>query len=84
VYAIAGRATKKDFWDIDVLLDKFSLEDIAGFYHHRYQQGLAISVAKMLTYFDEADDSETPVCLQGKKWSQVKKSISKKINQQVK
>ncbi len=84
VYAIAARATKKDFWDIDILLDKFSLEEIAGFYSRRYQQSLTISIAKMLTYFDEADDSETPVCLLGKTWPQIKKSISKKINKQTK
>jgi predicted nucleotidyltransferase component of viral defense system len=84
VYAIAARATKKDFWDMDILLDHFSVEEIAGFYDKRYKQVLAISIAKMLTYFDEANDSDTPVCLLGKTWSQVKKSISKKINKDLK
>jgi predicted nucleotidyltransferase component of viral defense system len=84
VFAIASRATKKDFWDIDILFELYSPVQIAEFYHKRYQQGLAISVAKMLTYFDEAEDTAPPVCLRGKTWNQVKKSISKKINQQMK
>ena len=84
IYAVSARATKKDFWDIDILLEHFSPIQIAGFYHSRYNQGLAISVAKMLTYFDEAENSETPVCLRKKTWTQVKKDISKKINQQLK
>ena len=84
VYAIAARATKKDFWDIDILLDHFTMEQIAGFYDKRYKQVLAISVAKMLTYFDEANNSDTPACLHGKTWTQIKKSISRKINQQTK
>jgi hypothetical protein len=38
----------------------------------------------MLTYFDEAEESEMPVCLLGKNWEQVKKSIFKKINEHTK
>ena len=84
VYAISKRATKKDFWDLDKILDSFSIDEITKFYFQRYTPALAISVSKMLTYFDEADNSEAPVCLLGKTWIKVKKSISKKINQQTK
>jgi len=84
VYAIAARATKKDFWDLDILLETFTPLQVAEFYHDRYNQVLAISVAKMLTYFDEAEESETPVCLRKKTWKQIKKDISKKINKTVK
>jgi predicted nucleotidyltransferase component of viral defense system len=84
VYAISMRATKKDFWDIDRLLDIFSIEEIASFYSLRYKQNLAIAVSKMLTYFDEAEETKEPECLMGKKWAGVKKSIFKKINHQTK
>jgi Nucleotidyl transferase AbiEii toxin, Type IV TA system len=84
IFAISRRGTKKDFWDLERLLAEFTLDEITGFYFKRYTPDLAISISKMLTWFDEADDSDTPVCLLGKTWTQIKKSISKKINQQTK
>ena len=80
VFAISARATKKDFWDLDRLLDEFNFLEIASFYDKRYEHQLAIAISKMLTYFDEADESDTPVCLLNKNWELVKKSIFKKIN----
>ncbi len=84
VFAISARATKKDFWDLDILLDHFSFLEIAAFYDKRYKHELAISISKMLTYFNEAEESEVPVCLLGKNWEQVKKNIFKKINEHTK
>jgi predicted nucleotidyltransferase component of viral defense system len=84
VYAISNRGTRKDFWDLDLLLDHFSFYEIAVFYEKRYGHQLAISIAKMLVYFDTADESDNPVCLLNKNWEAVKKSIFKKINQQTK
>jgi predicted nucleotidyltransferase component of viral defense system len=84
IFAISGRGAKKDFWDLDRLLDVFTIEEMAGFYHQRYQQVLAISVAKMVTTFSEAEASAAPKCLMKKTWSVVKKNIGKKINSQTK
>lgn len=84
VNAISRRAKKKDFWDIDELLDIYSIDEIAAFYRAKYLPMLAIGVAQMITYYDEAEDSEPPVCLKGKTWQSVKKSIFRKINQQLK
>ena len=80
IYAISNRGTKKDFWDLDILLDHFKFLDIASYYEKRYGHELAISIAKMLLYYDDADNSDTPDCLLNKNWPQVKKSIYKKIN----
>lgn len=41
---------------------------------------LAIGVAKIITYFDDAEESETPNCSKKLTWLQVKKEIFKKIN----
>jgi Nucleotidyl transferase AbiEii toxin, Type IV TA system len=84
VYAISARATKKDFWDIDRLLDEFTVEEIADAYYKRYNQFLALGVAKMLTYFDEAEDTKPPYCFLGKTWTIVKKNIKQKINNHLK
>lgn len=80
VNAISRRASKKDFWDVSALLDIFSIEEIASFYRQKYDPMLAIGVAKIITYFDDAEDSETPNCLKKLTWLQVKKEFFKKIN----
>ncbi len=80
VNAISRRATKKDFWDINELLDVFTIEEIASFYREKYNPMLAIGVARMITFFDDAEESEKPNCLKGKTWDTVKKEIFKKIN----
>ena len=84
VYAISVRAAKKGFWDIDRLLDLFTVEEISDAYYQRYNQFVALGVPKMLTYFSEAEESKAPQCLLGKTWATVKKGISKKINRQLK
>jgi predicted nucleotidyltransferase component of viral defense system len=84
VNAISRRATKKDFWDIDRLLDIYDIKEIASFYRSKYLPMLAIGVAQMLTYYTDAEESDTPICLLNKNWEGVKKSIFKKINNQIK
>ena len=79
VFAISARATKKDFWDLVRLLDEFSFLEIASFYDKRYEHKLAIAISKMLTYFEEVEESDTPICLLNKNWDQVKKVFSKKL-----
>ena len=82
VNAISRRATKKDFWDIDEILDHYSIYEITKFYQDKYLPMLAIGVSQMITYYDDAEESEVPVCLKNKTWDAVKKSIYKKINKQ--
>ena len=84
VNAVSRRATKKYFWDIDRLLDVFNITEIASFYRKKYLPMLAIEVAQMVTYYTDAEDSDTPICLLNKNWEGVKKSIYKKINEQAK
>jgi hypothetical protein len=84
VHAISMRAKRKDFWDIDEILDFISIEDIASLYKKKYDPMLAIGVAQILTYFDGAEESDSPICFRGKNWSKVKTGIVRKINHQFK
>jgi hypothetical protein len=84
VHAISNRGKKKDFWDIDIILDKLSIEEITTLYKKKYDPLLAITVSQILVYFEDANDSETPECYLNKSWEQVKKSIVRKINHQFK
>lgn len=80
VNTISRRATKKDFWDINELLDVFNIDEITDFYRKKYNPMLAIGVARMITHFKDSDESETPKCLKNKTWKKVQKEIFKKIN----
>ncbi len=81
IQAILGRARKKDFWDLHELLKHHSLQQIMDWHKQKYPgQMLAISIPNAITYFTEADESETPVSFKGQTWPQIKKDISKVVS----
>ncbi len=85
IQAILGRARKKDFWDLHELLRHFSLQQIMDWHRQKYPtQMLAISIPNAITYFTEADESETPVSFKGQTWKQIKKDISKVVSDYLK
>lgn len=85
VQAILGRAMKKDFWDLHELLKHYSLQQIIDWHELKYPtQMLAISIPNAITYFVEADESETPVSFKGQTWLKIKKDISKVVSDYLK
>jgi len=45
---------------------------------------LAISIPNAITYFVDADESETPVSLKGQTWESVKMGISRAVSDYLK
>ena len=70
------RGSRKDFIDIYYLLDRFSLEDILGFYDQKYKDGSTFLVLKSLNYFDDADSEEMPHTFENISWDNVKSRVS--------
>ncbi len=54
--AIAGRGSKKDFWDLAFLLDCFSLKEMLSFFSRKYSNANLWHLEKSLTFFDDADE----------------------------
>ena len=81
--AVAGRGAKKDFWDIDRLLQQYTLADMVGFYALKYPQSDPGQVVRSLVYFDDAEGQENPNDLQGTTWLQVKRRITDAVRQHV-
>ncbi len=80
IQAILGRAQKKDFWDLHELFQHYSLQQIMDWHKQKYpNQMLAISIPNAISYFTEADDSETPVSFKGQTWEKVKDDIKKVV-----
>ncbi|MDP2722650.1 MAG: nucleotidyl transferase AbiEii/AbiGii toxin family protein [Bacteroidales bacterium] len=81
IQAILGRAQKKDFWDLHELLQHFTLQQIMDWHKQKYPtQMLAISIPHAVTYYIDAEDSETPTSYKGQTWSQIKRDISKIVS----
>jgi predicted nucleotidyltransferase component of viral defense system len=76
IQAILGRAQKKDFWDLHELLQHYPLQQIMDWHKQKYpNQMLAISIPHAITYFTDADESDTPVSFKGQTWEKVKEDI---------
>ena len=81
IQAILGRAKKKDFWDLYELLQHYTLQQLIDWHKQKYpSQMLAISIPNAITYFAEAEESETPVSFKNQNWEQIKKGISKIVS----
>lgn len=85
VQAILGRGKKKDFWDLNELLQHHSFQWIMDRHKEKHpHQLLAISIPHAITWFTDAEDGVDPVCLRGWTWEEVKRSISKAVNDYLK
>jgi len=74
IQAILGRGKKKD-------LQNYNLQQLIDWHKQKYpSQMLAISIPNAITYFAEADESETPVSLKKQTWDQIKKGIAGKVS----
>lgn len=81
IQAILGRAKKKDFWDLYELLLHYPLQQLIDWHKQKYpSQMLAISIPHAISYFADAEESETPVSFKNQTWEQIKKGISKAVS----
>ena len=64
---------KKDFWDLHLLHNHYTIEQMLSLYEERYPYGSTREECiKGLTDFTFADSDPTPICLQNKVWQLIK------------
>ena len=64
---------KKDFWDLHLLHNHYTLEQMLSLYEERYPYGATREECiKGLTDFTFADSDPDPICLQEKVWQLIK------------
>ncbi len=81
IQAILGRAQKKDFWDLFELLKHYPLQQLMDWHKQKYpNQMLAISIPNAISYFVDAEESETPMSFKKQTWDQVKNGIKMTVN----
>ena len=67
---------KKDFWDLHILRNKYTIEQMLSLYKERYPYGATDEECIAgLTNFSVADSDPDPTCLLGKIWQLIKLDV---------
>lgn len=79
--AICGRGTKKDFYDIYLLLQQFTLKELLEFFDAKFKSDNSWMAIKSLQYFEDAEQNEAPeLLIKFPEWNKMKKFILKTVN----
>ena len=82
ISAITNRGAKKDFYDIFFLLKKHTFAQLYDWYKQKFETNNLFMLLKTLTYFDDAEATETPVLLaKNIQWETVKKTLLNEVEQ---
>lgn len=81
--AIVGRGMKKDFVDVDLLLNTIPLSQMLVLYQQKYTQDSIFMVLKSLGYFEDADSNEDPNMLLPYDWNTIKQRIIAEVRKVV-
>ena len=79
VNAIEGRGTKKDFIDMYMLLQHYSLKEIIAFYQQKYPNYSIFRALRSLTYFEDAEDQFMPRMFIEDTWEDMKLYITNQV-----
>lgn len=79
INAIINRGTKKDFIDIDFLLERYSLVQILELYQQKYGVKDYQIALRCLSYFEDAENETMPRMLVKKDWKTIKSDIIERI-----
>lgn len=70
---VQRKARKKDFWDLDELLNTNSIEQMIALHKQRYPYNHDEKlIRENFIDFERADEDFTPICLKGKHWELIK------------
>jgi hypothetical protein len=83
IQAISGRGNKKDFVDLFVLLKIYSIQELLGFFHKKYEKFNynQLHILKSLSYFYSAEENPEPVYINPISWAEVKKVIKNVVDE---
>lgn len=72
--------SKKDYWDIAALLDKYPLEEMLKIFKQKFPQIDTGFIIHSLTDFEKADTEPDPDTLNAKTWSDIKIGLTTAVN----
>ena len=78
--AVAQRGSKKDFFDVYLLVDRHRpLDELLELYEKKYAATDRGHLLQALVYFDEADDEAEPEMQVELSWPEVKRSLRERV-----
>jgi predicted nucleotidyltransferase component of viral defense system len=80
--AITNRGVKKDFYDVFFLLKQYSFPQLCDWYRQKFETNNLFMLFKSITYFDDAEQSQTPILLaaQNTSWAIIKQTLLDEVN----
>lgn len=84
--AVSSRGAKKDFIDLYFILKKHSLSELLKMFEKKYSdiKYNKLHLLKSLDYFADADKDPMPIMFKKVAWSDIKKSLTKTIQNNLK
>ena len=80
---VQRKARKKDFWDLDELIGKYSIDQMIAMHRQRYPDGHDEKIIREnFVDFGRADEDFTPICLKGKHWELIKLDFVERLRKQ--
>ncbi len=80
--AVMKRGSKKDFFDMYYLFERFSPQEIMNWYKMMFKHETTFHVIRSLIYFEDAEQTENPVLFDKTvTWIKVKKRIVEVVKQ---
>ena len=79
INAIEGRGSKKDFIDLYILLQHYTLDKILDFYQQKYPEHSLFRAVLSLTYFNDADANPMPRMFLPTSWEEMKMAIQREV-----
>ena len=81
INAIEGRGSRKDFVDVYMLLQHYTLGELLDFYSMKYPNYSIFRALLSLTYFDDAETQAMPKMFITQTWEEIKAYISDKVKE---
>lgn len=77
---VQRKARKKDFWDLDELIEKYSIDQMIALHKQRYPHSHDEKlIRENFVDFERADEDFKPICLKGKHWELIKLDFVERI-----
>ncbi len=78
--AVAGRGSKKDFYDIFYLLEMYGLEQMISLFETKFPQTSKFHILKSLAFFSDAESEPDPQTIENTDWTVIKERITTAVN----
>ena len=77
--AISQRGAKKDFYDLHLLLQHYSIPELLSFFHKKFPDIATFHIVKSMNYFEDAESQVGPELKTNLSWEKLKSNIDKKV-----